>query len=141
MNIDFANLPLAFQEHENEFVKASLDVMSSARYILGKETEELELRLQNFVGSKHALGCSSGTDALLLAMMALGIKAGDEIITTPFTFIATGETIACLGAKPVFIDIEEESFNMDTLLIEAAITEKTKAIMPVSLYGQMCEMD
>ena len=141
MKIDFANLPLAFQEHENEFVKASLEVMSSARYILGQETDELERSLQDFVQSDYALGCSSGTDALLLAMMALGIKVGDEIITTPFSFIATAETIAYLGAKPVFVDIDEETFNMDPSLIEAAITEKTKAIMPVSLYGQMCDMD
>lgn len=141
MQIDFANLELAFKEHEKEFLKVTNEVMSSARYILGKETEELESHLQDFVGSTYALGCSSGTDALLLAMMALGIKAGDEIITTPFTFIATAETIACLGAKPVFVDISEEDFNIDPNLIEAAITENTKAIMPVSLYGQMADMD
>ncbi len=141
MKIDFANLTKAYQEHSSEFETAALDVMSSARYILGKETDELEESLQNFVQSDYALGVSSGTDALLLAMMALGIRGGDEIITTPFTFIATAETIACLGAKPVFVDIDEQTFNIDASRIENAITEKTKAIMPVSLYGQMPDMD
>ncbi|MFS4415423.1 DegT/DnrJ/EryC1/StrS family aminotransferase [Maribacter sp. 2307ULW6-5] len=141
MNIDFANLDKAYQEHEKEFTEATLEVMSSARYILGKETEELEERLREFTGSAHALACSSGTDALLLALMALGIRSRDEVITTPFSFIATAETIACLGAKPVFVDINEETYNIDPSLIEAAITENTKAIMPVSLYGQMAHMD
>lgn len=141
MTIDFANLKKAFKEHEQEFKEATLEVMSSARYILGKETDEFEGKLREFTGSSYALGCSSGTDALLLALMALGIRSRDEIITTPFTFIATAETIACLGAKPVFVDIDEETFNIDTSLIEAAITENTKAIMPVSLYGQMADMD
>lgn len=141
MKIDFANLELAFKEHENEFKDVSMDVMSSARYILGKETGEFEADLRKFVGSDYALGCSSGTDALLLAMMALGIRSGDEVITTPFTFIATAETIACLGAKPVFVDIDEQTYNIDASQIENAITEKTKAIMPVSLYGQMSDMD
>ncbi|MEH6745901.1 MAG: DegT/DnrJ/EryC1/StrS family aminotransferase [Maribacter arcticus] len=141
MKIDFANLDKAYQEHSSEFEVAALDVMSSARYILGKDTDDLEASLQDYVKSDFALGVSSGTDALLLAMMALGIRGGDEIITTPFTFIATSETIACLGAKPVFVDIDESTFNIDVTLIEAAITAKTKAIMPVSLYGQMADMD
>jgi UDP-2-acetamido-2-deoxy-ribo-hexuluronate aminotransferase len=141
MTIDFANLDKAFKEHEQKFKEATLEVMSSARYILGKETDEFEEKLREFTGSSYALGCSSGTDALLLALMALGIRSRDEIITTPFTSIATAETIACLGAKPVFVDIDEETFNIDPSLIEAAITENTKAIMPVSLYGQMADMD
>ncbi|MEX0291179.1 MAG: DegT/DnrJ/EryC1/StrS family aminotransferase [Flavobacteriaceae bacterium] len=141
MNIDFANLKKAYQEHEVEFKDAALEVMSSARYILGQETEAFEKGLEDFVGSTYALGCSSGTDALLLAMMALGIRGGDEIITTPFTFIATAETIACLGAIPVFVDIEEDTFNIDASKIEQAISPRTKAIMPVSLYGQMADMD
>ncbi len=141
MKIDFANLEKAFLEHEDEFKKVSTNVMSSARYILGKETEELEHSLQEFVGSEYALGCSSGTDALLLALMALEIGPGDEIITTPFTFIATAETIAFVGAKPVFVDIKDDTYNIDFSMIEEVITEKTKAIMPVSLYGQMADMD
>lgn len=141
MNIDFANLKRAYAEHEDDFKKVSLDIMSSARYILGKETEEFETNLASFVGNKYALGCSSGTDALLLAMMAMGLRSGDEIITTPFSFIATAETIACLGAKAVFVDINEDTYNIDATKIEAAITKNTKAIMPVSLYGQMADMD
>lgn len=141
MKIDFANLDKAFLEHEEEFKNVTYEVISSARYILGKETEELEESLKFFTGSKYALGCSSGTDALLLSLMALGIKAGDEVITTPFTFIATAEAIACLGAKPVFIDIDEDTYNMDVEQIEKKINKKTKAIMPVSLYGQVSDMD
>lgn len=141
MTIDFANLKRAYAEHEEDFKKVSLDIMSSARYILGRETEEFETNLGSFVGNKFALGCSSGTDALLLAMMAMGLRSGDEIITTPFSFIATAETIACLGATAVFVDIEEDTYNIDATKIEAAITKKTKAIMPVSLYGQMADMD
>lgn len=141
MKIDFANLTKAFDEHRNEFEKVSLDVMRSARYILGKETEEFEQNLSTFTGNNYALGCSSGTDALLLAMMAMGLRSGDEVITSPFTFIATAETIACLGAKPVFVDIDEETYNIDASKIERAITQNTKAIMTVSLYGQMSDMD
>lgn len=141
MTIDFANLKKAYAEHEDEFKKASLNVMSSAKYILGAETNEFEKNLGSFVGNKFALGCSSGTDALILAMMAMGLRSRDEVITSPFTFIATAETIACLGSKPVFVDIDENTYNIDYTKIEEAITENTKAIMPVSLYGQMADMD
>jgi UDP-2-acetamido-2-deoxy-ribo-hexuluronate aminotransferase len=108
---------------------------------MGNEVTDLEENLQSFTGSKHAITCSSGTDALLLAMMALDIEPDDEIITTPFTFIATAETIAFLGAKPVFVDIDEKTYNIDASKIEEKITSKTKAIIPVSLYGQPAEMD
>lgn len=116
-------------------------VLDHGKYIMGPEIFELEERLAEFVGVKHCIGVSSGTDALLIAMMALEIKAGDEIITTPFTFIATGEMIALLGAKPVFVDIDPRTYNIDSGKIEQAITPKTKAIMPVSLYGQCADMD
>ncbi len=116
-------------------------VLDHGKYIMGPEIFELEERLAEFVGVKHCIGVSSGTDALLIAMMALEIKAGDEIITTPFTFIATGEMIALLGAKPVFVDIDPRTYNIDSGQIEQAITPKTKAIMPVSLYGQCADMD
>ena len=141
MKIDFANLKLAYQEHKEDFDKAISSVVESSAFIMGKPVNELERKLSNYTGAKHAITCSNGTDALLLAMMALGIKPGDEVITTPFTFIATAETIAFLGAKPVFVDIDEVTYNIDSRKIEAKITSKTKAIMPVSLFGQMPDID
>jgi len=116
-------------------------VLDKSNYIMGEEVNTLEENLQKFTGAKHAITCSSGTDALLLTMMALDINPGDEIITTPFTFIATAETIAFLGAVPVFVDIDEKTYNIDATKIEAAITKKTKAIIPVSLYGQPADID
>ncbi|MCH9699722.1 MAG: DegT/DnrJ/EryC1/StrS family aminotransferase [Gammaproteobacteria bacterium] len=116
-------------------------VLDHGKYIMGPEVRELEDLLSDFIGVKHCIGVSSGTDALLVAMMALGIGSGDEVITTPFTFIATGEMIVLLGAKPVFVDIDPKTYNIDPGAIEAAITPKTKAIMPVSLYGQCAEFD
>jgi UDP-2-acetamido-2-deoxy-ribo-hexuluronate aminotransferase len=116
-------------------------VLKHGQYILGPEIAELEAKLAAYVGVKHCITVSSGTDALLIALMTIGIKPGDEVITTPFTFIATGEVIALLGARPVFVDIDPRTYNIDPLLIEAAITEKTRAIMPVSLYGQCAEFD
>ncbi len=141
MKIDFANLPKAYQEHKTAIDQAMTSVVSSSRFIMGKEVVKLENALQEFTKSKFAITCSSGTDALLLAMMALDIKPGDEIITTPFTFIATAETIALLGAVPVFVDINQNTYNIDVNLVEEKITSKTKAIMPVSLYGQVADMD
>jgi UDP-2-acetamido-2-deoxy-ribo-hexuluronate aminotransferase len=141
MNIDFANLDLAYQEHKNAFDQAMASVINTSSFIMGKEVGVLEQKLSEFTQAKHAISCANGTDALLLAMMALGIKAGDEVITTPFTFIATAETIAFLGAKPVFVDIDEKTYNIDTTKIEEKITNHTKAIMPVSLYGQIADMD
>lgn len=116
-------------------------VLHHGMYIMGKEISELEEDLAQYVGVKHCISVSDGTTALLIAMMALGIGPSDEIITTPFTFIATGEMIALLGAKPIFVDIDPKTYNIDPLKIEAAITNKTKAIMPVSLYGQCADFD
>lgn len=116
-------------------------VLEHGQYIMGPEVAELEERLADYVGVKHCIGVSNGTEALQIAMMALGIGPGDEVITTPFTFIATGEMIALIGAKPVFVDIDPDTYNMDPSKIEAAITPKTKAIMPVSLYGQCADFD
>ena len=141
MNIDFANLKLAYLAHQEDFEKEISRVLSGASYIMGPEIEKLEEELIQFTGAKHSISCSSGTDALLLAMMALDIKPGDEVITTPFTFISTAETIALLGAKPVFVDIDAETFNIDVDLLEPKITDKTKAIVPVSLFGQVADMD
>ncbi len=116
-------------------------VLEHGQYILGGENQELERRLAEYVGVKHCIGAASGTDTLLIALMAYGIGAGDEVITSPFTFIATGEMIALAGAKPVFVDIEARTYNLDPNLIEQAITPRTKAIMPVSLYGQCADFD
>ena len=116
-------------------------VLEHQRFILGPEVADLEERLAARVGARHCISCASGTDALLLALMALEIGAGDEVITTPFTFFATGEMITLLGARPVFVDVEPVGYNLDPEKIEAAITPQTKAILPVSLYGQPAEMD
>lgn len=141
MKIDFANLQYQHNLYKEEIEQAVLKVMNNCNFIMGDEITQLEKSLENFTGSKYAITCSSGTDALLLAMMALDIGSGDEVITTPFTFIATAETIALCGAKPVFVDIDESTYNIDPSKIEAAITKKTKAIIPVSLYGQPADMD
>jgi UDP-2-acetamido-2-deoxy-ribo-hexuluronate aminotransferase len=117
------------------------NVLDHGQYILGPEVGELELALAERIGVKNCVTVASGTEALLIALMALGIKPGDEVITTPFTFVATAEVIVLAGAKPVFVDIEPDTYNIDTRLIEAAITEQTRAIMPVSLYGQVADMD
>jgi len=140
-NIDFANLQLQHEMYKDEIEEAILKVARNCNFIMGNEVQELEKNLEEFTGAKYAISCSSGTDALLLAMMALDIKPGDEVITTPFTFIATAETIALLGATPVFVDIDEKTYNIDPAKIEAAITPKTKAIILVSLYGQPADID
>jgi UDP-2-acetamido-2-deoxy-ribo-hexuluronate aminotransferase len=116
-------------------------VLEHGQFILGPEVAELEGRLAACTGAKHCITCASGTEALLIALMALDIKPGDEVITTPFTFAATAEMIVLLGAKPVFVDIEPDTCNIDARKIEAALTTRTRAIMPVSLYGQPADMD
>lgn len=116
-------------------------VLAHGKYILGPEVEELEAKLAMYVGVKHCITCASGTDALLIALMALGIGRGDEVITTAFTYVATGEVIARLGAIPVFVDIDARTYNIDPEKIEEAITERTRAIIPVSLYGQCADFD
>lgn len=114
-------------------------VLDHGLYILGPEVAELEQRLAAYVGVDHCIAVASGTDALLIALMALGVQAGDEVITTPFSFIATAETIALLGAVPVYVDIDSRTYNLDPTRLEAAITARTRAIIPVSLYGQPAE--
>lgn len=116
-------------------------VLEHGQYIMGPEVYELEEKLAAYTGAKHCITVASGTEALLISLMALDIKPGDEIITTPFTFVATAEVMVILGAKPVFVDIEPDTCNINASLIEEKITSKTKAIMPVSLYGQPADMD
>ncbi len=141
MKINFIDLQAQYQEYQSEIDSEVLEVFAHAQFIGGDKLNKLENSLATYTGAKHAIGCSSGTDALLLSLMALDIGAGDEVVTTPFTFIATAEVITLLGAKAVFVDIEEDSYNIDPTKIEAAITDRTKAIMPVSLYGQCADMD
>ncbi len=138
--MEFCNLKAQYAEYQVEIDAAISKVLKESRYINGPEVSELESALTAFVGSQ-AIACANGTDALQLALMALDIGPGDEVITTPFTFIATAEMIALVGATPVFVDIKEDDFNMNPELIEAKITSNTKAIIAVSLYGQVSDMD
>lgn len=129
-----------------KLIKENLDariakVLAHGKYIMGPEVKELEDKLTEYVGAKHCLTCANGTDALQIALMSVGVGCGDEVITTPFTFIATAETAAILGAKPVFVDIDSKTYNLDPEKLEERITEKTKAIVPVSIYGQCADYD
>lgn len=141
MSIPFIDLKTQYNAIKDDVQKRINKVLESGAYINGPEVAELEKRLCEHTGAKYTLACASGTDALLMPMMGLGIGQGDEVITTAFSFIATAETIVLAGAKPIFCDIDPKTFNIDTTKIEALITPKTKAIMPVSLYGQVSDMD
>ena len=123
-----------------ELNQAVQRVLRSGHYILGPEVRAFEEEAARFLGARHAIGCNSGTDALVIALRALGIGPGDEVITTPFTFFATAEAISQLGATPVFVDVETDSMNLDPALIERAITPRTRAILPVHLFGRPCDM-
>ncbi len=139
--MQFIDLKTQSKRIETQLFARIKAVIEHGGFIMGPEVQELEQVLATYVGVEHALAVSSGTDALLIALMALGVTAGDEVITTPFSFFATAEVIALLGAKPVFVDIHPDTYNINPALIEAAITPKTKAIMPVSLYGQCADFD
>jgi len=139
--MDFIDLKSQYRRIQTSVNGRIQTVLEHGQYILGPEIAELEKQLASYVGSKHCIAASSGTDTLLMALMALDISQGDEVITSPFTFIATGEMIALAGAKCVFVDIDPRTYNIDPTLIEAAITPRTKAIMPVSLYGQCADFD
>ena len=139
--MEFIDLHTQQAAIKNELDRRISNVLSHGQYIMGPEVFELEDRLSTYTGAKHCVTVASGTDALLISLMALGICRGDEVITTPFTFAATAEVIVLLGAKPVFVDINPTTYNIDCAQIEAAITPRTKAIMPVSLFGQPANMD
>ena len=131
---------------QQERIKAKIDagiqkVLAHGKYILGPEVTELEEKLAAYTGAKYCISCANGTDALQIAQMALGIGVGDEVITPGFTYIATAETVALLGAKPVYVDVDPKTYNLDVNKLEAAITPRTKAIIPVSLYGQCADFD
>lgn len=139
--IEFIDLKAQYADLKEAINTRIQQVLDHGQYIMGPEVRELEEKLEAYTGARHCITVASGTEALLIALMALGIKPGDEVITTPFTFVATAEVIVLLGGVPVFVDIQPDTCNIDPGLIEAAITEKTKAIMPVSLYGQPADMD
>ncbi len=145
--MQFVDLKRQYNAYKQEIDIAIANVINSARFVMGPEIEELETKLAEFVGTSHAIGVSSGTDALLLSLMALDIKPKDEVITTPFSFIATAEVIVFLKARPIFVDIDPVTFNIDANLIEETIKARLKqganikAILPVSLFGQCADMD
>ncbi len=141
MQLPFIDLKTQYETYKTQINQEMLKVLESTQFIMGEEVNTLEQNLKNYTNAKYAITCSSGTDALLLALMALDVKAGDEVITSPFTFIATAEVISLLGAKAVFVDINEDDFLLDTSKVEELITPKTKAIIPVSLYGQCADMN
>lgn len=139
--IQFIDLAAQQSRIKDRIDAAISRVLAHGKYILGPEVEELEGKLAAFVGVKHCISCANGTDALQIAQMALGIGPGDEVITPGFTYIATAETIALLGASPVYVDVDPKTYCLDPRALEAAITSKTKAVIPVSLYGQCADFD
>lgn len=123
-------------------IRAAMErVLRSGRFILGPEVEAFEAEAAAYLGARHAVGLNSGTDALVIALRALGVGPGDEVVTTPFTFFATAEAVSLLGATPVFVDVDARTFNLDPALVEAAVTERTKALLPVHLFGRPAPMD
>jgi dTDP-4-amino-4,6-dideoxygalactose transaminase len=136
----FFDLKAQFATIRTEINAAVLRVLESQHFILGPEVESMESAMQQYVGAKFAIGCASGSDALLLSLLALGVDVGDEVITTPFTFAATAGAIARLKARPVFVDIDQDTFNLDPRQLEAAITSRTRAILPVHLFGLAADM-
>ena len=140
MNVPLLDLKAQYRGMKSEILAAMEAVCDEQGFVLGPRVAEFENATAQYVGSRHAIGCASGSDALLLALMASGVKAGDEVITVPFTFFATAGAISRLGARPVFIDIESDSFNIDSHQIERAMTQRTKAFIPVHLFGQCADM-
>lgn len=141
MNIPLIDLKAQYKSISEDLDRVTKEVLSSAGYIMGKNVTEFEKEFAEYIGVKHAISVGNGTDALVIALKSLGIGAGDEVITTPFTFFATAETISAVGATPVFVDVEKDTFNIDPTKIEDKITNKTKAILPVHIFGQSVKMD
>lgn len=141
MNIPLVDLKIQYKNIKKEINKAVLNIIKKGNFILGENVELLEKEIAKYTGCKFAVGCASGTDALILSLRAVGIKAGDEVITSPFTFFATATSITSTGATPVFVDIDEKTYNINCDLIEEKITKKTKAIIPVHIFGQMADME
>lgn len=141
MKLNFIDLKRQYIQYKAEIDQEITAVLDSTQFIMGKRVEDLERMLADYVGVRYGIGVSSGTDALLLGLMAYGVKGGEEVICPPFTFISTAEVISLLGAKPVFVDIDGRTYNIDPSLIEEKITERTRGIIPVSLYGQAADMD
>lgn len=141
MNIPLIDLKAQYKSISEDLDRVTKEVLSSASYIMGKKVTEFEKEFAEYIGVKHAISVGNGTDALVIALKSLGIGAGDEVITTPFTFFATAETISAVGAIPVFVDVENDTFNIDPAKIEEKITKKTKAIIPVHIFGQSAKMD
>ena len=141
MNIPLIDLKAQYESLAKELNEATLEVLSSANYIMGKNVLDFEKEFAEYIGVKHAISVGNGTDALVLSLKALGIGPNDEVITTPFTFFATAEAISAVGATPVFVDVDKDTFNIDVTKIEEKITNKTKAIMPVHIFGQCADMD
>lgn len=141
MNIPLIDLKAQYESLAKELNEATLGILSSANYIMGKTVLDFEKEFANYIGVKHAISVGNGTDALVLALKAIGIGKGDEVITTPFTFFATAEAISAVGATPVFVDVEKDTFNIDVTKIEEKINSNTKAIMPVHIFGQSADMD
>src|SRR3982751_1397632 len=139
--IQMVDLKQQYQKIKSEIDTAVIQVMESAAFINGPEVQKLARGLAEYTKSKHVIPCANGTDALQIALMALGLKPGDEVITPSFTFIATTEVIALLNLTPVFVDVDPKSFCMDPVSLQKAITKKTKAIIPVHLYGQAANME
>lgn len=139
--LEFVDLKSQYAALKNRIAERMQRVLDHGQYIMGPEVKELEDKLAVFTGAKHCITVASGTEALLIALMAIDLKPGDEVITTPFTFAATAEMIVLLGGIPVFVDIEPDTCNIDASLIEERVSDRTRAIMPVSLYGQVADMD
>jgi dTDP-4-amino-4,6-dideoxygalactose transaminase len=139
--IPLMNLQAQYQDIKKEVDEAITKVLAAGTYILGPQVAALEEEIASYCGTAYGIGVASGTDALLIALMSLGVEPGDEVITTPYTFFASAEVISWLGATPVFVDIDPKTYNIDVNKIEKKITEKTKAILPVHIFGQIADMD